>query len=139
MEMRNFVLTGFQVEREVSPKKQREARAVGNLPTSSVRDVTLLMMVRYMPDEDFNSLCEQALSSGATARQDAAGRGEARQGDTTCMVCSEAFEPSPLTEAAQASCGVQACKPCIDHMLAAIFGPASANNVFHLAARRGRP
>jgi hypothetical protein len=98
------------------------------------RDVTLLMMVRLMPEPDFRSLCDDILHGGpVTCNATHYGpeycdgvRRAATACDAVRQVCGECGGPvvlEPLVVACAASVGVLACKGCIDEALAGVFGP----------------
>jgi hypothetical protein len=93
-----------------------------------VRDVTILMMIRHMPEDDFITLCERVLNSQGftldsdeTMQQlktptDAHGRPR-----TICMICGETAPRLPLTARVEALAGLTACKRCIDASLLGLF------------------
>jgi len=99
-----------------------------------VRDVTLLMMVRAMPYDDFRRLCSSLLPEVSETQRatsagieclDAIGRYWTlldKKG-AFCGVCDGPLDVTPLTLACEAASGMTACKGCIDDALAAIFGP----------------
>jgi hypothetical protein len=98
-----------------------------------VRDLTLLMMVRLMPEDDFLRLCEIVRKGGNT-------QGFTLDRDSYCKLlqapdssckfvcdcCGEPITASPETANFLAATDIPACKACIDEALAAIFGPDAA-------------
>jgi hypothetical protein len=105
--------------------------------TDPVRDVTLLMLVRVMPETDFQRLCEvvlngdantSTLTAGGETCLDAGGRLRTLL-DTLCACCGQVAEDDPLNLACVKATGVRACKACIDDALGAIFGPEPEHNV----------
>jgi hypothetical protein len=113
-----------------------------------VRDVTLLMMVREMPQEDFHQLCENVLRGNVTTQLMTYGSGEHLDAlgqygthGTVCELCAEPVETDPLNAAMRDATGMAACKACIDEALGQLFGPDAearsiAAHVLKLAARR---
>jgi hypothetical protein len=94
-----------------------------------VRDVTVLMMVRHMPDEDFLSLCEvvlnadpDTLGSGEISAEAATVLDAMRRHAPKCDVCGELAPQSALTIKVKALAGVTACKRCVDDALGSLFG-----------------
>src|SRR5204863_6987548 len=92
------------------------------------RDVTLLMMVRLMPEADFQALCNSVLkgepfTQGSTLDGDEySNRSEPlrtaanRDGLLKCLVCGS---PGPLWEGST----IGACRACIDDTVWALYGP----------------
>lgn len=129
-----------------------------------LRTVTTLMMVREMPEADFNTLCESLLDTKGLALDpetilDVTGRSETLRdvvgpretiGDavsphgTSCALCGGPLgEVTAITEATVQATGMLACKACIDTALAVLFGPRdedgspatrAAGSVIQLAA-----
>jgi hypothetical protein len=107
----------------------------------AMRDVTMLMMVRHMPDDDFTFLCESLLGTATD------GSGVDLRGTTTmdnhgqpltpCDVCGQQIEANPLTDALRDHTGTEACRACINEALGLLFGPgeqARTDGVLNLAA-----
>ena len=101
-----------------------------------VRDVTMLMMVRHMPDEDFRQLCNKAMEDptntlvpfpNIATRCDAL-RHHATRCDSFCDCCAEPIRADALTAAFVQATGIPACKACIDEALFAIFGPSCTSS-----------
>jgi hypothetical protein len=124
-------------------------RARANKP-HPIRDVTLLMMVRYMPDEDFLALCHDVMDTGLAAQgftpdaftRVATGSHGEPPCDTPCRICGGEVKPEPLERKAKALAGMDVCKACIDQTVAALFGPdprteARAALVFERIAEGG--
>jgi hypothetical protein len=89
-----------------------------------IRDVTRLMMVRHMPDDDFMALCNAVLKSKGSALdadEDMGHYGTPRdvmgQHGTVCSICGEAAPEAALTSRVEALAGLTACKRCIDAAL----------------------
>lgn len=98
----------------------------------AVRDVTLLMMVRHMPEDNFMSLCERVLNAkGLTLGSDESLAHQRTSMDTgghertTCMICGETMPRLPLTTRVEAIAGLTACKRCVDAALMALFSSQS--------------
>ena len=94
-----------------------------------VRDVTLLMMVRLMPDDDFNRLCETICPGSNTKGSTLDGGrcsvtlGHSRSDtETRCDCCGAEIERVPETDNFAEATGLPACKACVDAALGAFFG-----------------
>jgi hypothetical protein len=93
---------------------------------NGVRNVTVLMMIRAMPEADFRQLCDLVLCDDTnitTVSNNA--REDSNPEPLVCELCGLPIEDAdamPLIEACKRGCGVQACKACIDLALAHIFG-----------------
>lgn len=86
----------------------------------AVRDVTLLMMVRYMPEDDFLRLCDGILPVANTAAiltpPDTLGHlltpPDTQADGPSCESCGDPVEAGALI-----------CKACLDEALWQVFGP----------------
>ena len=111
--------------------------------SNPVRDVTLLMMVRHMPDEDFMALCHRLMNTDIASQGftlgGAALHGSSRQVAAVCGVCDGPVEDGRLAEVSRETVGMPVCKACIDRTLGTLFGPdptaeQAALTVLQLAA-----
>jgi hypothetical protein len=102
----------------------------------AVRDVTLLMMVRVMPDADFRRMCDGILKGDPSTSVARLGCGEylnpgelkrteANVGERLrpCDCCGGPVVVDGATYACEAASGLLACKTCIDGALFTFFGP----------------
>ena len=95
-----------------------------------VKDVVLLMMVRFMSDDDFLRLCGKARKDANTevSEPNIVPFSPFRSlpvpsSPFVCDCCEARIEPSRETDAFAAATGLPACKACVDALLAAYFGP----------------
>jgi hypothetical protein len=133
--------------------------------TEGLRVVTVLLMLRNMPVDDFAELCCSLLTTSDLPSNDDTSQHTLARPDTCqhvlthpstpedapahpstlCDICGGPVEPSRLSDAVAARYRQPVCKPCIDIALSLIFGPDgeaidSAEAVIELAdkLRAGR-
>jgi hypothetical protein len=90
-----------------------------------LRDVTVLVMLRMMPENDFVRLCESILHaknySQALGDNSETSRDIMRRVEIVCDICGAPLRQSKITLTSGRTLGVNACKRCTEGLVGALF------------------